>query len=114
MDLMDPRDYETYVSLFRNLSNFMCRPNVIIYLDVTPANSLERIRQRDRGIESGITLEYLQRLYDNYEEFLHEISRLIPVLRVHWDEFKEVERLAKAITREYKRGTFLREVAHLA
>jgi hypothetical protein len=33
---------------------------------------------------------------------------------VHWDEFKEVERLAKAITREYKRGTFLREVAHLA
>ena len=113
MDLMDPRDYETYVSLFRNLSNFMCRPNVIIYLDVTPANSLERIRQRDRGIESGITLEYLQRLYDNYEEFLHEISRLIPVLRVHWDEFKEVEHLAKAVTREYKRGTFLREVANL-
>ncbi|MGD1148782.1 MAG: deoxynucleoside kinase [Thermoanaerobaculaceae bacterium] len=113
MDLMDPRDYETYVNLFRNLSNFMCRPNVIIYLDVTPKNSLERIKQRDRGIESGITLEYLQRLYDNYEEFLHEISRLVPVLRVHWDEFKEVERLAKAVTREYKRGTFLREVANL-
>lgn len=113
MDLMDPRDYETYVTLFRNLSNFMCRPNVIIYLDVTPENSLERIRQRDRGVESGITLDYLQRLYDNYEEFLHEISRLVPVLRVHWDEFKEVERLAKAVTREYKRGTFLREVANL-
>jgi deoxyadenosine kinase len=114
MELMEPRDYETYVNLFRNLSNFMCRPNVIIYLDVTPANSLERIKQRNRGIESGITLEYLTRLHDNYEEFLHEISRLIPVLRVHWDEFGEVERLAKAVTREYKRGTFLREVAHLA
>ena len=113
MELMEPRDYETYVNLFRNLSNFMCRPNVIIYLDVTPANSLERIKQRNRGIESGITLEYLTRLHDNYEEFLHEISRLIPVLRVHWDEFGEVERLAKAVTREYKRGTFLREVANL-
>ena len=114
MELMDPRDYETYVTLFRNLSNFMCRPNVIIYLDVTPEVSMERIRQRDRGIESGITVDYLTRLYNNYEEFLHEISRLIPVLRVRWDKFLEVERLAKAITREYKRGTFLREVAHLA
>jgi deoxyadenosine kinase len=114
MELMEPRDYETYVSLFRNLSNFMCRPNVIIYLDVTPEKSMERIRGRDRVVESGITVDYLTRLYNNYEEFLAEISRLIPVLRVRWDEFWEVERLAEAITREYHRGSFLREVARLA
>ncbi len=114
IDLMDNRDYETYVNLFRNLSNFMCRPNVIIYLDVTPEKSLERIRQRERGVESGITVDYLTRLYNNYEEFLHEISRLIPVMRVHWDEFWEVERLVKAISREYQRDTFLREVAQRA
>jgi len=114
MELMEPRDYETYVSLFRNLSNFMCRPNMIIYLDVTPEKSMERIRERDRGIESGITVDYLTRLYNNYEEFLAEISRLIPVLRVRWDEFWEVERLAEAITREYHGGSFLREVARLA
>jgi len=114
MDLMDNRDYETYVTLFRNLSNFMCRPNVIIYLDVTPEKSMERIRQRDRGVESGITVDYLTRLHGSYEEFLAEISRLIPVLRVRWDEFWEVERLAEAITREYHRGSFLREVAQLA
>ncbi len=114
MELMDPRDYETYVTLFRNLSNFMCRPNVIIYLDVTPEKSMERIRLRSRGVESGITVEYLTRLYNNYEEFLAEISRLIPVLRVRWDEFWEVERLAEAVAREYQRGSFLREVAQLA
>ena len=111
---MDPRDYDTYVTLFRNLSNFMCRPNVIIYLDVTPEKSMERIRLRSRGVESGITVEYLTRLYGNYEEFLAEISRLIPVLRVRWDEFWEVERLAEAVAREYQRGSFLREVAQLA
>jgi deoxyadenosine kinase len=114
MELMDPRDYETYVALFRNLSNFMCRPNVIIYLDVTPEKSMERIRLRSRGVESGITVEYLTRLYNNYEDFLREISRLIPVLRVRWDEFWEVERLAEAVAREYQRGSFLREVAQLA
>jgi deoxyadenosine kinase len=110
---MDPRDYETYVTLFRNMSNFMCRPNVIIYLDVTPEKSLERIKQRDRSCESSVSLEYLARLYANYEEFLCDISRLIPVIRVQWNEFMEVEKLANAITREYTHHSFLRELTTL-
>ncbi len=114
MDLMDERDYETYVSLFRNLSNFMCRPNFIIYLDVTPEKSLARIRERSRGCETGVSLEYLNQLYEGYDEFLQEISRLIPVLRVQWNEFWDVQPLAEAITREYHKGNFLREVAQLA
>jgi deoxyadenosine kinase len=112
--LMDPRDYETYVNLFRNLSNFMCRPHVIIYLDVSPDKSLERIHERDRGCESGITTDYLSSLRENYEEFLQQISRQIPVLRVKYDEFVDVEPLAAAVTREYTRGNFLRELTTLA
>jgi len=108
--LMEERDYQTYVNLFRNLSNFMCRPNAIVYLDVTPENSLERIRKRDRGCESGITPEYLSLLYKNYEEFVREISMLIPVIRVGWNEFWETEEIARAITREYTRTSFLRQV----
>ena len=114
MDLMDPRDYETYVALFRNLSNFMCRPNFIIYLDVAPEKSMERIRERSRGCETVITVDYLTRLYVGYEEFLQEISRVIPVLRVQWNEYWDVEPLAQAISREYTRGSFLREIAQLA
>jgi deoxyadenosine kinase len=113
MDLMDNRDYETYVTLFRNMSNFMCRPNVIIYLDVAPEKSLERIKERARGCEVTVSLEYLRRLYANYEEFLGEISRLIPVIRAPWNEFMETERLADAITREYTHHSFLRELTSL-
>ena len=109
--LMDKRDYETYVNLFRNLSNFMCRPHVIVYLDVSPKRSLERIHERDRGCESGVTVEYLTSLAKNYEEFLLDISRLIPVLRVNWDEYWDVEALAKAIKDEYQRTSFLREIS---
>jgi deoxyadenosine kinase len=111
MQLMDNRDYETYVTLFRNMSNFMCRPNVIIYLDVSPEKSLERIKRRDRGCETTVTVEYLTRLRDNYEEFLQEISRLIPVIRAPWNEFIEVDKLADAIAREYAGHSFLRELA---
>jgi deoxyadenosine kinase len=61
--LMDERDYQTYVSLFNNMSNFMKKPNIIVHLDVTPEESLRRIRSRSRDCEAGITLEYLQGLY---------------------------------------------------
>jgi deoxyadenosine kinase len=108
---MEPRDYETYVNLFRNLSNFMCRPSAIVYLDVSPENSLKRIDARARGCETGISLEYLARLYENYEDFVREISRLIPVIRVGWNEFWEVEEIAAAITREYTASSFLRRIS---
>jgi len=107
---LDERDYQTYVSLFRNMSNFMCRPNLIVYLDVKPAKSLERVHTRNRGVESGLTLAYLERLYGNYEEFIGEISRTIPVLRVEWSEFWETEKLADAISRAYTQHSFIREV----
>jgi len=107
---MEVRDYETFVNLFRNLSNFMCRPSAIVYLDVTPENSLRRIEQRARGCETGISLEYLARLYGNYEEFVQDISRQIPVIRVGWNEFWEVEDIATALTREYQASSFLRKV----
>lgn len=112
-DLMDQRDYETYLDLFRHMSNFMCRPHMIIYLDVAPQTSLARIHERERSCESSVSLEYLQQLYDNYEEFLGEIARLIPVLRVTWEEFIQVDTLADAITQEYNRGSFLREITSL-
>jgi len=109
--LMDERDYRTYVTLFRNMSNFMCKPNLIVYLDVTPERSRERISARGRDVESGITLEYLQALYRGYQDFVAEISRVIPVIRVDYDRFPTVEEMARVIMREYLDHSFLREVA---
>lgn len=110
LGLMDDRDYRTYVSLFRHMSNFMCRPNVIVYLDVRPERSLERIRMRERSVESGVTLEYLTALYGEYESFLADISRSVPVIRIDWDQFRNVEEMAAVIEREYLGGNFVRKV----
>jgi deoxyadenosine kinase len=111
LKLMDERDYRTYVSLFRHMSNFMCRPNVIVYLDVKPERSAERIKLRSRDVESGVSLEYLGALYDEYESFLRDISRSVPVIRVDWDQFRDVEEMAAVIEQEYLRGSFLRRAA---
>jgi len=110
LGIMEDRDYRTYLSLFRHMSNFMCRPNVIVYLDVKPERSLERIRTRERDVESGVSLAYLSALYEEYESFLRDISRSVPVIRVDWDQFRDVGDMAAAIEREYLRGSFLRQV----
>jgi len=107
--LMEDRDYRTYLTLFRNMSNFMCKPNVIVYLDVSAERSLERIRSRGREVERGITLEYLAALHRGYEEFVRDISKVIPVIRVDYDRFATAEEMARVILREYLDQSFLRE-----
>lgn len=108
--LMDERDYRTYVELFRNMSNFMCKPSVIIYLDVSPEGSAERIRMRSRDVESTIKLDYLRALHDGYEEFVASISKVIPVIRVDYERFATAEEMAEVIKREYLDISFLRSV----
>ncbi|PKN55461.1 MAG: deoxynucleoside kinase [Deltaproteobacteria bacterium HGW-Deltaproteobacteria-14] len=110
MGLMDPRDYQTYVSLFTNLSRFMCKPTAIVYLHSSPETCFKRIQARGRGVEKVVTLEYLQRLYAAYEEFVLDISRTIPVIQVDWENFGDIEALANRITTEVSRASYLRRV----
>lgn len=108
--LMEPRDYRTYLQLFKNMSNFMCKPNLIVYLDVDPETSHERIRSRGRGVEAGISIEYLQALHGEYENFVRDISKVVPLIRVSWNEFRDVEEMAQVIKKEYLDHDFLRTV----
>lgn len=108
--LMDERDYRTYVALFRNMSNFMCKPSVIVFLDVSPAASVERIRMRNRDLEAKIELGYLEALHEGYREFIDGISKVIPVIRVDYERFATAEEMAEVIKREYLHASFLRTV----
>ena len=108
--LMDDRDYRTYVELFRNMSNFMCKPSVIVFLDVSPEASAERIRMRSRDVEAQIELGYLQALYEGYQEFIASISKVIPVIRIDYARFATAEEMAEVIKREYLDASFLRQV----
>lgn len=111
LGLLDERDYQTYLSLFKHMSNFMCRPSIIIYLDIKPETSFQRIQMRSRDVESGITMDYLEMLYQEYEVFIEEIGKTIPVIRVPWEEFRSAEDTAKLIEREYLHMTFIRNAS---
>tara|TARA_R110002096_G_scaffold16898_14_gene58169 strand:- start:1649 stop:2359 length:711 start_codon:yes stop_codon:yes gene_type:complete len=109
--LMDARDYRTYQQLFRHMSNFMCKPSVIVYLDVSPKTSMDRIKMRSRGVEADIQLSYLEALHEGYERFVKDISRVIPVIRIDYERFATADEMAEVIKREYLDANFMREAA---
>ena len=108
--LMDERDYRTYSELFRHMSNFMCKPNLIIYLDVSPERSFERIQNRGRDVERVVSLDYLKALYRGYQEYVTDISRVIPVIQLDYDRFATAEEMAEVVHREHLTQSFLRKV----
>jgi len=76
-----------------------------------PKTSYERIQMRSRDVESGISMEYLEMLYQEYEIFIEDIGKTIPVIRVPWEEFKTADDMAKMIEREYLNLSFIRNVS---
>eukprot|EP00762_Andalucia_godoyi_P005469 ANDGO_08395.mRNA.1 Deoxyadenosine kinase len=109
--LMEERDYQTYVSLFQNMSNFMRRPNLIVHLEVSPEESLERIKSRSRDCETTISIEYLRNLHAAYEEFLEDIAHVIPVLKVDYSRFRTASEMARVIRKEFTSMLNIRDVS---
>ena len=101
--LMTARDFNCYMELFNNMSNFMKKPNIIVHLEVSPEESLRRIKARSRGCETGITLKYLEDLHAAYEAFLADIARVIPVIKVDYSRFHSVDEMARVVKEEYEK-----------
>lgn len=96
-EMMEELDFKTYVDLFNNMSNFLHRPDLILYLDVEPEEALRRVNERSRGCESGLTLEYLQDLRKGYEEWLEDVKDRIPVIRLDWNTYQDHKKIADII-----------------
>lgn len=75
------------IELFRNMSNFMKKPNIIVHLDVPPKEGMRRIAKRNRECEKGITLEYITALHKAYEEFIAEVCAKHQVVFVNFISF---------------------------
>lgn len=101
--LMTILDYETYIDMFKIMSNQMKNNTLIIYLKVDPQTSLKRVKIRNRNEEVGLKLNYLENLYEHYNCFIKEISKSIPIIEVDWNKFKNVKEMAKHIKYTYEK-----------
>jgi len=94
---MSDREYTTYCQLLDNMSNFLRKPTVIVYMDVTPETALKRMKARGREMESNVPLEYLKNLRRGYEEFMKTVAGSVAVIRIDWNEYGDTDSVAKAI-----------------
>lgn len=92
--LMEDLDFRTYVQLFNNMTNFLHRPDLIIYLDVEPIEALRRVKERSRSCEANLSLQYLVELKKGYEEWLLDVEGRIPVLRLDWNTYMDPKEVA--------------------
>ena len=84
---MSKMDYETYHDLFLNMTHFLERPTVILYLDTTPEIALANVQRRARGCETGLSLDYLKALHKGYEQWIAAMQSRLTIVRVPWDKF---------------------------
>ncbi|WP_323788428.1 deoxynucleoside kinase [Psychroserpens sp.] len=71
MGLMTNRDYENYRSLFDLMESFVEGPDLLIYLRSSIQNLVAQIHKRGRDYENTISIDYLSRLNERYEAWIH-------------------------------------------
>lgn len=71
MGLMTNRDFDNYTSLFKLMESVTEAPDLLIYLRSSIPNLVEQIHQRGRDYEASISIDYLSRLNERYEAWVH-------------------------------------------
>lgn len=85
MGLMSKRDFENYFSLFKTMESQIDPPDLMIYLRASIPTLVDHIQLRGRDYEGNMSLEYLKRLNERYEDWV-ETYNAGPLLIINADE----------------------------
>jgi deoxyadenosine/deoxycytidine kinase len=86
-----PAEWALYRELYRRIAPQAPAPELVVYLQATPAVALERVRRRRIGYERGLALDYLTRLADAFARFFLDYAAA-PLLVVNADHLNFVDR----------------------
>ncbi len=75
MGLMTNRDFENYSSLFNLMESLVEAPDLLIYLRSSIPNLVSQIQKRGRDYENSISIDYLSRLNERYEAWIHNYKK---------------------------------------
>ncbi|MEE9372317.1 MAG: deoxynucleoside kinase [Saprospiraceae bacterium] len=71
MGLMDKRDFNNYISLFKTMSSQVSPPDLLIYLKANISTLVAHIQNRGREYEGNMSLDYLKKLNERYENWIN-------------------------------------------
>ncbi len=85
MGLMTTRDFNNYAELFELMTSQIRSPDLLIYLKASISTLVSHIQSRGRDYEGSMSLDYLKRLNQRYEEWIEGYKKG-PLLIINVDE----------------------------
>ncbi|KKK36163.1 deoxycytidine kinase [Mesobacillus campisalis] len=85
---MSPVDYETYKSLFDAMvmTPYFPHPDLLIYLEGSLDDIIERIQLRGRPMEQQTPVSYWEEMHERYENWINTFNAC-PVLRLNINDY---------------------------
>ena len=104
--LLDPEQWALYREIYPLFAPRICRPVLVLWLEDSAANCLDRISRRNRSYERGIQAAFLQDLADDYKGLFADWT-CCPVIRVRTDRLNclsdgDVDNLARQVVHYVK------------
>lgn len=90
---MSTEEFELYIDLFDNMIEHCQPPKLMVYLEVTVAEAIHRIRKRGRDYEQIVEPAYWKRLNDYYREYFSQYNHS-PLLVINVDKLDFAENKA--------------------
>ena len=99
MGLMTSRDFDNYFSLFQTMSSQIQPPDLLIYLRAGIPTLVNHIQRRGRDYEGNMSLDYLRRLNDRYEQWIsgYKEGKLLVINADEIDFIDSPEDLGKVV-----------------
>ncbi|MED1206089.1 deoxynucleoside kinase [Heyndrickxia acidicola] len=107
---MSKVDYETYKNLFDAMvmTPYFPHPNLLIYLEGSIDEVIERIQRRGRPMEQSTPVEYWIEMHKRYEDWINSFNAC-PVLRLNINEYDLVSDQASIDPIVEKIGFFIKQ-----
>lgn len=83
-------EFSLFKKVFDTISDFLPKPDLILYLYTKPDRLLKQIAKRNRSFEKDITAEYLTDIQEKYLTYFRE-NQQIPILLVDTENIDFVE-----------------------
>lgn len=85
---MSKVDYETYTNLFEAMvmTPYFPHPDLLIYLEGTLDEVVERIKVRGREMEKNTPFSYWEEMYTRYENWINSFNSC-PILRIKISDY---------------------------
>lgn len=99
MGLMTTRDFNNYFDLFKTMSSQIKAPDLLIYLRASVSTLVDHIQRRGRDYEGSMSLDYLKRLNERYENWIdkYDAGKLLIINADEVDFFNNPEDLGRIV-----------------